>query len=249
MIYYDFEAFVRELPEGRAIMGIDLGTKNIGIAVSDVERKIATPYYTLRRKDQKKDMGRIWQVATERNICGIVLGMPLNMDGSDGPRTQSTRAFARTLEMYMPKPLTFWDERLSTVFAERSLIEADTSRAKRELVIDKVAAAIILQGALDRIAFLYPDLPEPSDDDDIAEKLARSHAKRDEAADEEPEIAPDAVAAGRLREGRQIPRARNAGGVDKAAADAQTPSDELPQRDPQAVRRRRTMTRWIGRDE
>ncbi len=254
MIHYDFEAFVRELPEGRAIMGIDLGTKNIGIAVSDVERKIATPYYTLRRKDQKKDMGRIWQVATERSVCGIVLGMPLNMDGSDGPRTQSTRAFARTLEMYMPKPLTFWDERLSTVFAERSLIEADTSRAKRELVIDKVAAAIILQGALDRIAFLYPDVPKPSEDDDIADKLAHKDARRTgeatpSAPDQDAEISPDPVTAGRLREGRQIPRARNAGGVDKAAADAKTSVEDAPHRDPQAVRRRRTMTRWIGRDE
>ena len=86
---YDFEAFVRALPEGRPLLGIDLGTKNIGLAVSDVDRRIATPHYTVRRKDQKKDLGRIWQVATERNVCGIVLGMPMNMDGSDGPRTQA----------------------------------------------------------------------------------------------------------------------------------------------------------------
>lgn len=240
MIYHNFEAFVRELPEGRALIGIDLGTKNIGIAVSDVERKIASPYYTLKRKDQKKDMGRLWQIATERNICGVVIGMPMNMDGSDGPRTQATRAFARNLEMYMPKPLTFWDERLSTVAAERALLEADTSRAKRELVIDKVAAAVILQGALDRIAFLNPPVREPQDVDEPAPAPVM-----DEPEDDTP--TPD-LKAGRAKAGRAVPRAKNAAGVDKADADAQT-APEAPRRDPEAIRRRRTMTRWVGRDE
>lgn len=241
MIYHNFEAFVRELPEGRPLIGIDLGTKTIGVAVSDVERMIATPYYTLRRKDQKKDMGRLWQIATERNICGVVIGMPMNMDGSDGPRTQATRAFARNLEMYMPKPLTFWDERLSTVAAERALLEADTSRAKRELVIDKVAAAIILQGALDRIAFLNPPVraTEP-------EEAAPAPAVMDEPEDDAP--TPD-LTAGRAKAGRAVPRAKNAEGLDKAQADATSKPEETPKRDAQAIRRRRTMTRWIGRDE
>lgn len=243
MIYHNFEAFARELPEGRPLIGIDLGTKTIGIAVSDVERKIATPYYTLRRKDPKKDMGRLWQIATERNICGIVLGMPLNMDGSDGPRTQSTRAFARNLEMYMPKPLTFWDERLSTVFAERALLEADTSRAKREIVIDKVAAAIILQGALDRIAFLNPPAKAANDNDETA---AETETDAPLPGEDAPEAAPEA---GRVGRGRHIPRAKNADGVDKADADAETPPEQMPKRDPEAIRKRRTMTRWIGRDE
>ncbi len=242
MIYHDFEAFARDLPEGRPLIGLDLGTKTIGVSVSDVERKIATPYYTLRRKDQKKDMGRLWQIATERNVCGVVIGMPLNMDGSDGPRTQATRAFARTLEMYMPKPLTFWDERLSTISAERALIEADTSRTKRELVIDKVAAGIILQGALDRIGFIFggPTLEE-------LEEAERAMAE--EAAREAAETLPNSIDAGRAAEGRNIPRAKNADGVDKAAIDKQNPTDDRPRRDPEAVRRRRTMTRWIGRDE
>lgn len=241
MIYHNFEAFVRELPEGRPLIGIDLGTKTIGIAVSDVERMIATPYYTLRRKDPKKDMGRLWQIATERNVCGIVLGMPMNMDGSDGPRTQATRAFARNLEMYMPKPLTFWDERLSTVAAERALLEADTSRAKRELVIDKVAASIILQGALDRIAFLNPPIKAVNPEDE-----APAPEVMDEPEDETP--APE-ITAGRAKAGRAVPRAKNEKGLDKAETDATSDPDQTPTRDAEAIRRRRTMTRWIGRDE
>ena len=242
MIYHNFEAFVRELPEGRPLIGIDLGTKTIGVAVSDVERMIATPYYTLRRKDQKKDMGRLWQIATERKVCGVVIGMPTNMDGSDGPRTQATRAFARNLEMYMPKPVTFWDERLSPVFAERALLEADTSRAKRELVIDKVAASIILQGALDRIAFLNP----PVKDDETDPAPVAEAPVMDEPQDDVP--APE-LSAGRAKEGRAVPRAKNARGVDKAQTDATSDQNAVPNRDPEAVRRRRTMTRWIGRDE
>ena len=241
MIYHNFEAFVRELPEGRPLIGIDLGTKTIGIAVSDVERMIATPYYTLRRKDPKKDMGRLWQIATERSVCGIVLGMPMNMDGSDGPRTQATRAFARNLEMYMPKPLTFWDERLSTVAAERALLEADTSRAKRELVIDKVAASIILQGALDRIAFLNPPIKAVDPDDE-----APAPQVMDEPEDDAP--TPE-LSAGRAKAGRAVPRAKNEKGLDKAQTDATSEPDQPPTRDAQAIRRRRTMTRWIGRDE
>lgn len=239
MIYQNFEDFARALPPGRPIIGIDLGTRTIGVAMSDVERRIATPHFTIRRQDQKKDLGRLWQIAAERNVCGIVLGMPFNMDGSDGPRTQSTRAFARTLEMYMPRPLTFWDERLSTVFAERALLEADTSRAKRELVIDKVAAAIILQGALDRIDFIFGGLARRS-----AQNEAEAPVRRPP-----PEVAPEAASedapapkAGRARDGRALPRAA-------AAEGNPPPADAAPRRDADTVRRRRMMTRRIGPDD
>ena len=245
MIYQNFEAFARELAPGRPIIGLDLGTRTIGVAISDVERKIATPYYTIRRKDQKKDFGRIWQLSTERNVCGVVIGMPLNMDGSDGPRSQATRAFARQLEMYMPRPLTFWDERLSTVYAERALIEGDTSRKKRELVIDKVAAAIILQGALDRIAFISSAeealdaeeaAPLAEGPEDIPTALAKAARARGE---EVPEDAPSAMdKAGRAREGRALPRAAD-------ESDRHRP----PKRDADAVRRRRMMTRRLDKDE
>ncbi len=238
MIYQNFEAFARELVPGRPIIGLDLGTKTIGVAISDVELKIATPYYTIRRKDQKKDLGRIWQIATERNVCGVVLGMPINMDGSDGPRTQATRAFARTLEMYMPRPLTFWDERLSTVAAERALIEADTSRKKRELVIDKVAAAVILQGALDRIAFLGGGVAAT---DAPAAAPGETEAPAVEPAPEPPAPAA-AEQAGRARPGRALPRAKAEGTADSADTGA-------PKRDADAVRRRRMMTRRLGSDD
>lgn len=242
MIFQNFEAFARELPEGRPLMGLDLGTRTIGVAVSDVERKIATPHYTIRRKDQKKDMGRLWQLATERNVCGVVIGMPLNMDGSDGPRSQATRAFARQLEMYMPRPLTFWDERLSTVSAERALIEGDTSRKKRELVIDKVAAAIILQGALDRLTFLFGAAPPPEGEavpapsEDVASAMERASRL---LGDEVPEAAPSAMErAGRAREGRALPRASD-----------HSADQDPPKRNADAVRRRRMMTRRLDRDE
>lgn len=234
MIYQDFEAFARDLPPGRPLIGLDLGRKTIGVAVSDVEKKIATPHFTIRRKDQKKDMGRIWQIATDRNICGIVLGMPLNMDGSDGPRSQATRAFARELEMYMPRPLIMWDERLSTVFAERALIEADTSRAKRELLIDKVAAAVILQGALDRYNFLQ----------DAVRRAERDGGDAPRAAPDEPAPPeqPAAERAGRARPGRALP-----GGEARPAPEK--PDDMPPKRDADAIRRRRMMTRRIGPDD
>jgi len=251
VIYRNFEEFVRELAPGRPIIGLDLGTKTIGIAISDVGLRIATPYYTIRRKDQKKDFGRIWQLATERDVCGVVIGMPTNMDGSDGPRSQSTRAFARSLEMYMPRPVTFWDERLSTVAAERALIEAGTSRAKRELVIDKVAAAVILQGALDRIAFLYGGR---DGDRDVS---AAPEAARDTASDAasgapessgpEKAASPAMDQAGRARGGRALPRARAE--ADPADARKDENTAEAPKRDADAVRRRRMMTRRLDRDE
>lgn len=153
-VYEDAAAFVAALPEMTPLMGLDLGTKTIGIAICDAFRSIATPRETIRRKKFGQDADRLEQMIRANNIAGLVLGMPRNMDGSEGPRCQSTRAFARNFLARSPLPILLWDERLSTVAAERALLEADTSRAKRALVIDHVAAGYILQGALDRLAHL-----------------------------------------------------------------------------------------------
>ena len=134
------------------LIGLDLGTKTIGVAVSDGLRLTATALETIRRKKFTTDAARLGEIIAERGIAGIVLGLPRNMDGSEGPRCQSTRAFARNLLAAHPMPLALWDERLSTVAAERALLEADSSRKRRAEVIDKLAAAYILQGALDRLA-------------------------------------------------------------------------------------------------
>lgn len=136
------------------LMGLDLGTKTIGVAVSDGLRLSATALEVVRRTKFAADATRLETLLTGRGIVGIVLGLPRNMDGSEGPRAQSTRAFARNLAPRIAIPIVFWDERLSTVAAERALLEADTSRKRRAEVIDKVAAAVILQGALDRLASL-----------------------------------------------------------------------------------------------
>ncbi len=146
--------FLAALAPGAALMGLDLGTKTIGIAVSDTLRRIATPLRTLRRKKFGEDAGSLIEIIQERAIGGLVLGLPRNMDGSEGPRCQSTRAFARNFSARMDLPITFWDERLSTVAAERALLEADTSRKRRGEVIDHVAAGYILQGLLDRLGHL-----------------------------------------------------------------------------------------------
>ncbi|MBT0957206.1 Holliday junction resolvase RuvX [Alphaproteobacteria bacterium KMM 3653] len=136
------------------LMGLDFGTKTIGVAVSDGLRSVATPLETVRRKKFGVDAAALLEIAEKRGISGMILGLPLNMDGSKGPRVQSTRAFARNLEKLTEIPIGFWDERLSTVAAERALLEADTSRKRRAEVIDHVAAGYILQGALDRLAFV-----------------------------------------------------------------------------------------------
>lgn len=146
--------FAAAVPPMRAIAGLDLGTVTIGVAVSDGMRQVATPLETIKRKKFGLDAKRLLDICTDRNIAGLVLGLPLNMDGSEGPRCQSTRAFARNLEKLTDLPISFWDERLSTVAAERALLEADTSRKRRAEVIDHVAASYILQGALDRLAHL-----------------------------------------------------------------------------------------------
>ena len=142
------------LPSKRALLGLDLGTRTIGVAVSDPARRVATAVETVARKTFTADAARLLALAAERRIVGIVLGLRLNMDGSEGPRAQSTRAFARNLAKLTEVPIAFWDERLSTAAVERELIDADVSRARRAKVIDQHAAIFILQGALDRLATL-----------------------------------------------------------------------------------------------
>ena len=154
MIAPDIAAFVAVLPATGGVAGLDLGDKTIGVALSDLRRSVATPVEVIRREKFTADATRLLALLTARGAAGIILGLPLNMDGSEGPRVQSTRAFARNLEKLTALPITFWDERLSTVAAERALLEADTSRKGRKEVIDKVAASYILQGALDRMAYM-----------------------------------------------------------------------------------------------
>ena len=154
MIVEDVATFLAALPPNRAICGLDLGDKTIGVAVSDLRRQAATPVTVIRRVKFTEDAARLMALVAERGIVGIVLGLPLNMDGSEGPRVQSTRAFARNLAKLTDLPITYWDERLSTVAAERALLEGDASRAKRAAVIDQVAAGYILQGALDRMEYM-----------------------------------------------------------------------------------------------
>ncbi len=137
-------------PQAR-LMGLDLGTKTIGIALSDVTRTIATPHETLRRTKFSRDAAALAALAAREAIGGIVLGLPINMNGTEGPRADAAREFARLLAERLALPIALWDERLSTVAAERALLEADLSRAKRARTIDQVAAAYILQGALDRL--------------------------------------------------------------------------------------------------
>jgi putative holliday junction resolvase len=141
-------------PPRGALIGIDLGTKTIGIAVSDPDRKLAAGVETIARKNFTADAKRLLHLAAERRAVGLVLGLPINMDGSEGPRAQSTRAFARNLAKLTELPIALWDERLSTAAVERELIGADASRAGRAAIIDQHAAAYILQGALDRLARL-----------------------------------------------------------------------------------------------
>jgi len=141
------------LPEAR-LLGLDVGTKTVGMALSDVTRTVATPYDTIRRTKFTADAKTIRQVVEMNRVGALVIGLPLNLDGSEGPRAQSTRAFARNLAAHIQVPIAFWDERLSTAAVERHLIEADASRKRRAQVIDRMAAAYILQGALDRLSRL-----------------------------------------------------------------------------------------------
>lgn len=143
---------IGSLEGGQRLMGLDLGSKTIGLALGDSDHKIATPFDTIRRKKFGLDAAALADTITAENVGGLVMGLPLNMDGSEGPRVQATRAFLRNLANlpdFPVVPVLLWDERLSTAAVERTLLEADTSRAKRAEVIDKMAAAFILQGAID----------------------------------------------------------------------------------------------------
>ena len=150
------------LPARGALIGLDLGTKTIGVAASDPDRRVAAPVETIARKRLSLDAQRISTLATERRAVGYVLGLPVNMDGTEGPRAQATRAFARNFARLTELPIALWDERLSTAAVERALIAADASRAKRKSVIDQHAATYILQGALERLR--KHDLPQARDD-------------------------------------------------------------------------------------
>lgn len=154
MIYAEVTEFAVALAPMRALAGLDLGEKTIGVAVSDRLLSVASPLSTIRRTKFTVDAAALLKIVADRDLGGLILGLPRNMDGSEGPRCQSTRAFARNLERLTDLPITFWDERLSTVAAERALLEADTSRKRRSEVIDHVAAGFILQGALDRIGHM-----------------------------------------------------------------------------------------------
>ena len=154
MITDDITEFVAALPAMRPLIGLDLGTKTIGIAVSDTFRSVASPIETIKRTKFTVDAQAVIAHITKRDIGGLVLGLPRNMDGTEGPRAQATRAFARNFDRLHSLPITFWDERLSSVAAEKALLEADTTRKRRSEVIDHVAASYILQGVLDRLAHI-----------------------------------------------------------------------------------------------
>jgi putative holliday junction resolvase len=145
------QAAFEALPAGKRLMSLDIGTKTIGLATSDLTHQIATPRHTIARKKFRDDVAGLLPFAERENIGLLVLGLPLNMDGSEGPRCQSVRAFARNLAALTPIPIIFWDERLSTVAVTRTMLEADLSRAKRAENVDKLAAAYILQSVLDTL--------------------------------------------------------------------------------------------------
>ena len=142
------------LGRNQRLIGLDLGTKTIGLALSDVERRIASPLHTIRRTKFTRDVAELQEILGKNGVVALVIGLPLNMDGSEGPRVQSTRAFVRQAHPVLGLPFAFWDERLSTAAVTRALIDQDASRAKRAEVVDRMAAAYILQGVLDRLATL-----------------------------------------------------------------------------------------------
>lgn len=142
------------LPRHARLLGLDLGTKTIGLALSDVERRLASPLDTIRRVKFSQDAEALLKRVKDFDVAALVVGLPLNMDGTEGPRVQATRAFMRNLQKLGAPPFVYWDERLSTAAVTRELIAQDASRAKRAEVVDRMAAAYILQGALDRLARL-----------------------------------------------------------------------------------------------
>lgn len=155
------------LPASARLIGLDLGTKTIGLALSDLGRRIATPLETIKRKKFSLDVAELLAICEKQKVVAMIIGLPLNMDGSEGPRAQATRAFVRNLVPLTTLPITYWDERLSTTAVTRTLLEADTSRAKRAEAVDKMAASFILQGALDRMQGMLRD---DQDDRDARER-------------------------------------------------------------------------------
>nr|WP_246504991.1 Holliday junction resolvase RuvX [Microvirga antarctica] len=158
-------ALIDGLAPRARLVGMDLGTKTIGLALSDVERRIATPLETLKRVKFTADAERIKGLLSRYDVGGLVIGLPLNMDGTEGPRSQATRAFVRNLKGLVGLPILFWDERLSTVAVTRTLLDADASRAKRAESVDKMAAAYILQGALDRYERILRDRDDAAEEE------------------------------------------------------------------------------------
>ena len=154
---FTLEALAPHLPPKARLIGVDLGSKTIGLALSDVERRIATPLVTLARVNFTKDAAALAELVARYEAFGLVIGLPFNMEGDEGPRAQATRAFARNYSQRHPLRIAFWDERLSTAAVTRDLIANDVSRARRAEVIDKMAAAYILQGALDRLSRMPRD--------------------------------------------------------------------------------------------
>lgn len=161
MIHRTAAEFAAALPEGGRLIGLDLGTKTIGVALADAGWSFATPMETLLRAKLTADLARLSAIVAAQNIVGAVLGIPLNMDGTPGPRAQATRAFAREAATRLELPWLLWDERLTTAEAERAMIAQDMSRARRAAAIDAHAAAIILQAALDALAHVRPELKTP----------------------------------------------------------------------------------------
>ncbi len=153
-------AFAEASQGAPRLIGLDLGTKTIGLALSDIGRQIASPLETIRRVKFTPDAGRIVSLCATHDVGGLVIGLPLNMDGSEGPRAQSSRSFARNLKPLLPLPVLFFDERLSTAAVTRTLLEADASRARRGELVDKLAAAYILQSCLDVMGWMFSQADE-----------------------------------------------------------------------------------------
>jgi putative holliday junction resolvase len=160
----ELTAFIESLSPRARLMGVDLGTKTIGLSLSDVEKRIATPLETIKRVKFTPDVQHIKNLVERYEVGGLVFGLPLNMDGTEGPRSQATRAFVRNLKPLLPLPVLFWDERMSTMVVTRTLLDADASRAKRADAVDKMAAAYILQGALDRYERIAADAEAARDE-------------------------------------------------------------------------------------
>lgn len=164
MAVVDIAEIAGLLPQGTVLAGLDLGTKTIGLAVSDLGLRFATPRPVLKRSKFSEDAAALVKMLDEARCGAIIIGLPLNMDGSQGPRSQATKAFIRNYSQFDARPVAFWDERLSTVAAERTMIDADLSRKKRAERIDSAAAAFILQGALDRMRNLKATTNFPVDE-------------------------------------------------------------------------------------